>query len=67
MVMARLERIRISVIDRRSQRSEAGDEIRVGMGTDEALMCMTSFMVYLLGFEDEVDGFRYPHDGDLRN
>jgi hypothetical protein len=67
MVMARLERIRISVIERRSQRSEAGNEIRVGKGMDEVLMCLTLFMVYLLGFEDEVDGFRYPPDGDLRN
>jgi hypothetical protein len=57
MVMARLERIRRIVRVRRSQRRESGNEITVGMEMEEALMCRTLFMVYLLVFEDAVASF----------
>ena len=35
---------------RRSQRSEAGRDIRVGISLDEALRCMALFMVIVQGF-----------------
>jgi hypothetical protein len=67
MVMARLEMIRRIVKVRRSQRRESGNEITVGMEMEEALMCRTLFMVYLLVFEDAIGVFRYVHDGNVRN
>jgi hypothetical protein len=65
-VIARLERIKRIVRVRRSQRREAGNEIWVGRNMEEALMCRTLFMVYLLVFEDEIGVFRYLHDGNVR-
>jgi hypothetical protein len=67
MVMTRLERIRKIVRVRRSQRRESDNEIAVGMDMEEALMCRTLFMVYLLVFEDEISVFCYLHDGNSRN
>jgi hypothetical protein len=67
MVMAKLETIRRIVRARRSQRRESGNEIWVWRNIEEALICRTLFIVYLLGFDDEVGGFRYSHDGNVRN
>ena len=53
MVMARLERSRRIVRVRRSQRRESDNEIWVGRNMEEALMCTTLFIVYLVGFDDE--------------
>ena len=53
MVMAKLETIRRIVRARRSQRRESGNEIWFGRNMEEALMCTTLFMVYLVGFDDE--------------
>ena len=67
MVMARLETIRRIVRVRRSQRRESGNEVTAEMDREEALMCRTLFMVYLLVFEDVIGVFRYLHDGTIRN